>query len=268
MAAVGPGSDGRFQPGDGVMFAGSVARAGCHSEFALLDSRLVGRWPQRLSAAEATALPLTALTVWEAMLDRCGIALQPGAARATVLLIGGAGGVGSNAIQILRRVAGARVIATASRPESEAHCLALGADHVIDHRGDLASQLQELGIPQVDQVLHTAEPDGTIDAIAPLVAPLGRIVCLLPIGRPVATADLFARSIRLEYELMFARSLFGVDLAQQGAILDRVADLVDTGVLTSTLTSELPWTLENLREAHLRIEERRTLGKIALRLPG
>lgn len=118
------------------------------------------------------------------------------------------------------------------RMQAVAHCLALG-------------------IQQVDQVLHTAEPDATIDAISPLVAPLGRIVCLLPIGRPVATADLFARSIRLEYELMFTRSLFGVDLAHQGAILDRVADLVDTGVLASTLSCELPWTL----------------GKVALRLP-
>lgn len=267
VEALGPQSDGRFQPGAAVMFAGSVARAGCHSEFALVDSRLVGRRPRRLEAAAAAALPLTTLTVWEAMLDPSGLPLQPGGARATVLLIGGAGGVGSNAIQLLRRVGGARVIATASRPESVAHCRALGADHVIDHNGDLASQLQALGIEQVDQVLHTAEPDATIEAIAPLVAPLGRIVCLLPIGRPVATADLFARSIRLDYELMFTRSLFGVDLAHQGAILDRMADLVDTGVLDSTLTCELPWSLDNLREAHRRIESRQTLGKIALRLP-
>ena len=268
VEAVGPLSDGRFRPGDAVYFAGSVARAGCQRQFALVDSRLVGRRPQRLTAAEAAALPLTSLTVWEGMLDRDGIPLQPGGAGATVLLIGGAGGVGSNAIQILRRVAGAKVIATASRPESVAHCLALGANHVIDHHGDLRAQLEALGIPQVDQVLHTAEPDASLAAITPLVAPLGRIVCILPLQEPFASGDLFARSIRLEYELMFTRSLFGVDLAHQGAILDRVADLVDAGVLNSTLKTELPWTLENLREAHRRIEGRRTLGKIVLRLDG
>lgn len=268
VEALGPTHDGRFQPGDAVFFAGNVARAGCQRQFTLVDSRLVGRRPRRLSAAEAAALPLTALTVWEGMLDRQGIALHPGAAPVTVLLIGGAGGVGSNAIQILRRVAGARVIATASRPESVAHCLALGANHVIDHHGDLRAQLQDLGIEQVDQVLHTSEPDGTLEAILPLVAPLGRIVCLLPIQQPLASADLFARSIRLEYELMFTRSLFSVDLAHQGAILDRIADLVDAGVLTSTMRSDLPWTLENLREGHRRIEGRQTLGKIVLRLEG
>lgn len=265
VEAVGPASDGRFRIGDAVFFAGSVARAGCQSEFTLVDSRLVGRRPQRLSAAESAALPLTALTVWEGMLDREGLPLHPGARAATVLVIGGAGGVGSNAIQILRKVAGARVIATASRPESVAHCRALGAEHVIDHHGDLSDQLAALGIKTVDQVLLTSEPDDALKAIAPLVAPLGRIVCLLPIQKPLASADLFSRSIRLDYELMFTRSLFGVDLAHQGAILDRIADLVDAGVLGTTLRCAMAWNLENLREGHRCLESRRTLGKIVLR---
>lgn len=147
-----------------------------------------------------------------------------------------------------------------------AHCLALGANHVIDHHGDLRAQLKDLGIEQVDQVLHSSEPDGTLAAILPLVAPLGRIVCLLPIQQPLASADLVARSIRLEYELMFTHSLFGVDLAHQGVILDRIADLVDEGVLASTMRSELPWSLDNLREGHRRIEGRQTLGKIVLQM--
>jgi NADPH:quinone reductase-like Zn-dependent oxidoreductase len=124
---------------------------------------------------------------------------------ATVLVVGGAGGVGSNAIQLLREVAGARVIDTASRPESRAHCLALGAEAVIDHNGDLGAQLQALGISQLQAVLHTSEPDDTIDALLALLAPFGRMVCLLPINRPLETAPLFARSLRLQYELMFTR---------------------------------------------------------------
>ncbi len=63
MEALGPQQDGRFQPGDAVFFAGNVARAGCQRQFTLVDSRLVGRCPRRLSAAEAAALPLTTLTV-------------------------------------------------------------------------------------------------------------------------------------------------------------------------------------------------------------
>lgn len=260
VVACGPEADGRFSPGDPVVFAGSVTRAGCQREFAEVDSRLVGRRPATLSPAEAAALPLSSLTVWEGMLDG---GLPAGA---TVLVVGGAGGVGSIAIQLLRQVAGARVIATASRSESGAHCRAMGADAVIDHSGDLGDQLRELGVMHVDAVLHTSDPDDNVETLLELLAPLGRMVCLLPIGRPLATAPLFARSLRLQYELMFTRPLYGVDLAHQGRILDQVADLVDAGRLRSILTSELPWTLEHLREAHRRIESRRTIGKIVMTL--
>ena len=262
VVACGPEADGRFRPGDAVMFAGSVGRAGCHREFALVDSRLVGRRPANLRPAEAAALPLTSLTVWEGLLE------EESAPGATVLVVGGAGGVGSNAIQLLRQVAGARVIATASRPESRAHCLALGAEAVIDHNGDLGAQLQALGIHQLQAVLHTSEPDDTIEKLLALLAPFGRMVCLLPINGPLETAPLFARSLRLQYELMVTRPLFGVDLAHQGRILDQIADLVEGGRLCSTLSRELPWTLESLREGHRQLESRRTLGKIVLTLAG
>lgn len=263
VVALGPEADGRFQPGDPVMFAGSVGRAGCQREYALVDSRLVGRRPANLRPAAAAALPLTSLTVWEGMLDG-----QEGSGWGgkTVLVMGGAGGVGSMAIQLLRQVGGARVVATASRPESRAHCLAMGAEAVIDHRGDLGGQLQELGIAQVDGVLHTSEPDDNVDQLLQLLAPFGRLVCLLPILRPLETASLFARSVRLQYELMFTRPLHGVDLAHQGAILDQVAALVEAGRVRSTLTDEWPWTLDNLRDAHRQIESRRTIGKIVLTL--
>lgn len=263
VAACGPQADGRFGPGDAVMFAGSVGRAGCHREYALVDSRLVGRCPAGLSPAEAAALPLTSLTVWEGLLEGNGQGELQGA---WVLVVGGAGGVGSNAIQMLHQVAGARVIATASRPESRAHCQALGAEVVLDHGGDLGEQLREKGITALDAVLHTSEPDATIDGLLELLGPFGQMVCLLPITRPLDTTPLFARSLRLHYELMFTRPLFGVDLDRQGAILDQVAALVEAGTLRSTLTTTLPWSLDHLREGHRLIESRRTIGKIVLTL--
>jgi len=263
VAACGPEADGRFGPGDAVMFAGSVGRAGCHREYALVDSRLVGRCPAGLQPEEAAALPLTSLTVWEGLLEGNGQGQLEGA---TVLVVGGAGGVGSNAIQMLRQVAGARVIATASRPESLAHCQALGAALVLDHRTDLGEQLRQQGIAGLDAVLHTSEPDANIDALLELLRPFGQMVCLLPITRPLDTAPLFARSLRLHYELMFTRPLFNVGLERQGAILDQVAALVEAGALRSTLTTTLPWSLEHLREGHRLIESRRTIGKIVLTL--
>jgi zinc-binding alcohol dehydrogenase family protein len=264
--AVGPAADGRFQVGDAVFFAGSVARQGSHREYTLVDSRVVGRKPKRLTFAQAAAMPLTSLTVWEGLVDHAGVRVDAGGLPKTVLIVGGAGGVGSIGIQLMKRVAGLRVVATASRAESVAFCKKMGADLVIDHTRALRPQLEAAGIAEVDYVLHTSEPDDNFDEIAAFVAPLGRIVCILPIGRPVDTGVLFARSISLVYELMFTRGLFQIDLARQGEILDKVSALVDAGTLDSHLVDTFPWTLEGLRAAHERIESRRGLGKAVLSL--
>jgi len=262
--AVGPEADGRFQPGDAVFFAGSVSRAGHHREYTLVDSRLVGRKPASIGFAAAAALPLTSLTVWEGVFQNAGLPLDVAGPPRRVLIVGGAGGVGSIAIQILKRVAGMQVVATASRDLSRDHCLSLGADHVIDHHRPLSPQLGSFGVDALDLVLHTSELDGNIDEIAALMAPFGKIVCILPVDRALATGSLFARSVSLVYELMFTKGLFQVGQAGQGAILDRVADLVDAGKLRSTLMDRFPWTVEGLRAAHARIEGRQGLGKAVL----
>lgn len=266
--AVGPTADGRFKIGDEVFFAGSVARRGCQSEYAVVDSRIVGRKPKTLTFAEAAALPLTSLTVWEGVLDHAGLGLDaaPGTPP-VVLIVGGAGGVGSIAVQILKRVAGATVIATASRPESGAFCTKLGADHVVDHSKDLRTEVRALGIQHVSHVLHCASPDANFSQVADLLAPGGSIVCILPFSAPVDTSALFAKSGKLVFELMFTRPMFGVELARQGQILDKVAALVDAGTLRTTLVDTFPWTVEGLRAAHDRLEGGRGVGKAVLALP-
>lgn len=262
--AVGPLADGRFSPGDPVFFAGSVARAGSHREFTLVDSRLVGRKPSNLTFAEAAALPLTSLTVWEGIFDNAGIPLDATGRQRTAMVVGGAGGVGSIAIQILKKVAGMHVIATASREVSRLHCLGLGADHVISHAEPFAPQLTSIGITALDAVLHCSEPDDNIDEIMPLMAPFGKIVCILPVNKPMETGSLFARSVSLVYELMFTKGLFLKDLARQGEILDKISGLVEAGTLRTTLQEQFPWTVEGLRAAHARIDGRQGLGKAVL----
>jgi NADPH:quinone reductase-like Zn-dependent oxidoreductase len=140
----------------------------------------------------------------------------------------------------------------------------MGADHVISHAEPLAPQLSAIGIDALDAVLHTSEPDGNIEEVCALMAPFGKIVCILPVEKPVATGSLFARSVSLVYELMFTKGLFQVGLAAQGAILDRIADLVDAGTLQSTLVDRYPWSVEGLRAAHDRLEGRKGLGKAVL----
>lgn len=251
----------RFRPGDEVYYAGSITRAGCNSELHTVDERIVGRKPRSLDFAEAAALPLTALTGWEALFDR--LAVRPGTG-GSLLIIGGAGGVGSLAIQIGRH-AGLRVIATASRPETQTYCRELGAQLVIDHRQPLREQLKAGGFEQVDYILNTADTAGYWDACCELVAPLGGICSIVETNQPLALGSLMGKSARFAWELMFTRARFGVDLEAQGRVLDQVAELVEQGVLRTTLTARRsPICAATLLEAHALLESGRAMGKLVL----
>ena len=144
--AVGPEAN-LFKPGDEVFYAGAIGRPGTNSEFHLVDERIVGAKPKTLSFAQAAALPLTSITAWEILFDR--LAVLPGKAPdpRALLIIGGAGGVGSMLIQLARRLTGLTVIATASRPESQKWCLDLGAHAVIDHAQPMKEQIEKLKLP-------------------------------------------------------------------------------------------------------------------------
>lgn len=262
---VGPEADGRFRKGDEVFFAGSLARRGCNAEYVLVDSRIVGRKPASLSFAEAAALPLTAITVWEGMIEGCGVPLSPAPGpRKRALVVGGAGGVGSIGIQLLSRVCGLKVVATASRPQTVEYCRKMGASLVIDHSKNLKEQLAAHGIDSVDYVLNTADPDANFDSLTPLIAPLGKICCILRITRPVDLASLFARRITVVFEMMFSRAFFNAGPENQGAILDHISALVDAGTLRTTLVTQMPWTVAGLAEAHETSDSGKAIGKMVL----
>src|SRR3954469_3332403 len=116
--AIGPDVT-LFKPGDEVFYAGSIQRQGTNSEFHLVDERIVGAKPKSLSFAQAAALPLTSITAWELLFDRLGAVPGKSIDPRTLLIVGGAGGVGSILIQLARRLSGLSVVATASRRESE-----------------------------------------------------------------------------------------------------------------------------------------------------
>jgi NADPH:quinone reductase len=255
----------RFKPGDEVFYAGTITRPGCNSEFHLVDERLVGRKPRSLWMAEAAALPLTAVTAWEMLFDRLNVKkLVPGAANA-ILIIGGAGGVGSITIQLLRALTDLTVIATASRPETREWVKSLGAHHVIDHSQPLAAQVEALGIGAPAFVFSTTETHRHLSEIVALIAPQGRFGL---IDDP-ATLDVMPfkrKAVSTHWELMFTRAIFETpDMDEQGKILDQVADLVDAGRLKTTLTEVLkPINAANLKKAHTLIESGKAKGKIVL----
>jgi len=255
-----------FKPGDRVFYSGEVTRPGCNAEYQLVDERIVGHMPASLNFAQAAVLPLTAVTAWESLFDRLGIAQDAEANRSkTLLIIGGAGGVGSIAIQLARQVAGITVVATASRPESKTWVESLGAQHVVDHRQPLPPQMAALGIAP-DYIFCCSDTSSYFAAMAEMIRPQGRICVLVDAAAPVDINLLKGKSATLVWESMFTRAMFRTDdMLQQHHILDRVARLVDNGVLRTTLNQTLtPINAANLRAAHARLESGSAIGKIAL----
>jgi NADPH:quinone reductase len=254
-----------FQPGDAVFYAGAISRPGTNAEYHLVDEHIVGRSPKTLDWAAAAALPLTSITAWEMLFDRLDVKKSvPGAAPA-IVIIGGAGGVGSIAIQIARALTDLTVIATASRPETTAWVKEMGAHHVINHTLPLTEQIAALGLGAPAFVFSTTQTDRHIDAIAELIAPQGRFGL---IDDP-ATLDInrFKRkSVSVHWELMFTRSLFNTaDIAEQGKLLNEVARLVDAGILRTTMTEKYsPINAANLKQLHTLIESGKARGKIVL----
>ncbi len=256
----------RFRPGDAVYYAGDVTRAGSNAQFQLVDERLVARKPATLDFAAAAALPLTAITAWELLFQRMPFDADAGGAGKSLLVIGGAGGVGSIATQLARR-AGFTVIATASRPETIDWCLHHGAHHVIDHRRPLRPQLAALGFDSVDAAINLADTDRYWDELGELLAPQGHVGLIVEPRGALGIGDPYkAKCIGIHWEMMFARARFRTaDIGEQGRILERVAALVDAGELHGTL-GEVIGRIDaaNLREAHRRLESGRTIGKLAL----
>lgn len=255
------GDDVRFyRPGDEVYYAGDITRPGCNAELHLVDERIVGRKPRTLSFVEAAALPLTALTAWEALFEQ--LEVRKGEA---LLMINGAGGVGSMAIQLARLRADMTVIASASRPETVAWVRSMGAQHVVDHRGDLVEQVRALGFEFVPSIFCAYGTDRHFDAMAELVAPSGRICSIVEVSDPLPVGVLFGKRASLSWELMFTKARYGTaDMGSQREILDQVADLIDGGELRCTLDED-GGTLdaEALARAHALSEAEAMKGKLA-----
>jgi len=264
VVATGPQAS-LFKPGDAVFYSGAFGRSGTNAEFHLVDERIVGKKPVSLDWPQAAALPLTAITAWEALFDRIDVRKAVPGAAPSVLIIGGAGGVGSIAVQLARRLTDLTVIATASRPETQSWVHALGAHRVLDHTKPLAAELASLGLGAPAFVFSTTNTGAHLAEIAQLIAPQGRFAL---IDDPAALdINAFKRkSVSVHWEFMFTRSMFETsDMGAQGALLNEVADLVDAGKLRTTLGENFgPVNAANLKRAHALVESGRAKGKIVL----
>jgi zinc-binding alcohol dehydrogenase family protein len=263
VTAVGSGAK-LFKSGDEVFYAGSILRQGTDAEYHLVDERIVGAKPKTLDFAAAAALPLTSITAWEMLFDRLAVP-RGGAEGRSLLIVGGAGGVGSIAIQLARHLTKLTIITSASRPETVAWCKELGAHHVIDHSKPMAAQLEAIGHRFVDYVFGVNASDQHYDTIVEIIAPQGKLGMIDDPGMFDAN-KLKAKSASLHWESMFTRSSFQTaDMEAQHRLLSEVAKLVDTGVIRTTLAQTLGTiNAANLKRAHALIESGRARGKLVL----
>jgi zinc-binding alcohol dehydrogenase family protein len=258
----------RFRPGDRVWYARALDRDGCNAEWHRVDERIVAAAPASLDDGHAAALPLTAITAWELLFDRMRLAPDPAMGSGEhVLVVGAAGGVGSIAVQLLRQLTGFTVVGTASRPESQEWVRGLGAHHVIDHGQPLRPQLEALGIGAVERVISLTHTDRHFPALVDLLVPQGALGLIDdPDPGAIDVRLLKKKSLSLHWELMFTRSLFQTaDMDLQGALLERVAQLVQEGRIRSTVAQQLgPIDADHLRRAHGLVESQRSIGKVVL----
>ncbi len=261
IVEVGSGVQ-HFKVGDQVWYAGDLTRDGSNAEYQAVDERIVSLKPQSLSDAEAAALPLTAITAWEMLFDRFNVDLDQSD---NILVIGGAGGVGSIAIQLLKARTNLKVIATASREETKAWVKSLGADYVIDHTEDLNTQIKALGLDAPRYIFSTNQTETYLPQISKLIAPQGKFG-LIDDPKSLDIGEFKSKSVSVHWEFMFTRSMFNTtDIEQQSQLLHQVAELVDNHRIKTTLNHTLgKINAQNLKLAHELIESGRTKGKIVL----
>lgn len=248
-----------FAVGDDVWWAGDASRPGANADLEAVDHRIVARKPQSLSYAEAAALPLTVLTAWEGMFDSMRLSREDSG---TMLMVGGAGGVGSALTQLAKAITQLTIIATASRPQSQEFCRSMGADHVITHE-DLVTEVRAVHPTDIDYVFSSYTP-GNIGAYGELLRPFGQIVSID--GGKLDLLPLFPKAVGFHWGYMFARSRYQTwDMAVQGNVLAQVADLVDAGKMTTTMTRAIDdFSAAGLREAHALVESRGMIGKVVV----
>ena len=263
VEAVGPDVT-LFKVGDAVYYAGDITRPGTNQEFHLVDERIVGHKPTSLSHVEAAALPLTTITAYEAFYDRLGIDRDGADKGQTILIIGAGGGVGSIGIQLAKQ-SGMTVIATASRPETQAWVKELGADHVINHREDMVAQVRALGMHHIDHIAIFNDMRHW-DAAVELIRPQGGIVSIDNTDLPMPMGGMKMKAASLHWEFMFARSMHKTpDMIEQHKLLTYVAKEIDAGRIRTTLSQVLaPINAANMREAHRLVETGKAKGKIVV----
>lgn len=245
---VGPGVTA-FAPGDEVWYTPQIFDGdGSYAEYHVASENIIGRKPASLTHLEAATLTLVGGTAWEALLGR--VALRVGE---SILIHGGAGGVGHVAIQIAKAI-GAKVFTTA-REEQFEFVRSVGADVVIDYEKEdyVDVIMRETGGHGVDVIFDTIGGD-TLSRSPDALAQLGRVVSIVDIAKPQNLIEAWGKNA--SFHFVFTR--------QNRGKLDELSTLIERGQLRPHVGAV--YSLADIPLAHARLETRNNglLGKIAI----
>lgn len=248
-----------FREGEMIYASPSIGRNGANAEYVLVDERTAAAMPESLSVEQAAAMPLVTLTAWESLHKRA--AIHPGE---TVFIQGGAGGVGHVALQLCHQH-GNPTITTASRSESIDLCQRCGAEHVLNHvEEDVVDRVKAItdhaGVPVAFDCVGGAAFEQCLD----VVAINGRVVGIVMTKTDAIFEKLFRRNATLHLEFMGVPPIYGIDVESHGEILRTAAELVDAGKLEPHVQEVIDF--EQIPDAHRKLEEGHTTGKIVARV--
>lgn len=249
-----------FKPGDEVYAcAGGVTGAGgALAEYMLADAALVAHKPKSLSMREAAALPLVTITAWEGLFQRARI--KPG--HTTVLIHGGAGGVGHIAVQLAKQ-AGARVCTTVSSEKKAKLALAFGADEAINYKQeDVKSYVDRLTGGQGFDVVFDTVSGGNLPKSFEATKLNGEVIATVALGQ-FDLAPVHLKGLSLHVIFMLIPLIHGVGRAVHGALLRDAARLVDEGTLRPLIDPH-EFRISDVAEAHQLLESGEAIGKVVL----
>ncbi|MFD1473038.1 zinc-binding alcohol dehydrogenase family protein [Companilactobacillus mishanensis] len=263
VSKLGPKAT-KFSVGDIVFFAGDYSRDGSYQEYELIDERLVALAPKKVDIAHSVAMPLVTLTASELLYEKLNIDPNEDNSDRTTLIINGAGGVGSIAIQLAHQ-AGLKVIATASTDEKVKWVKSLGADYVVDHHKNLIEQVRGLGFHFVDDIIGLSDNDPHWNEIVELIKPFGTFATITNLNES-KIGDLKQKSVNFKWEWMFTKAFFNMDeMSEQGQYLEKLSKGLDDGSIRSTMTECVKgFNAANLQKATEMVEAGHMMGKVVV----
>ncbi|MBS9335934.1 zinc-binding alcohol dehydrogenase family protein [Fructobacillus papyrifericola] len=254
-----------FAIGDRVYYVGKQHHPGADAAYQVINAKMVAKAPEKLDDVSVAAMPLTSVTAHDILHHGLHLPVEKdGAKGQTLLVINGAGGVGSVLIQLAKYL-GMTVLATAGTVDSKKWVREMGADLVLDYHNNLEQQLNDAGYNQVDSIANLQDTTDYWDFMVRMIRPYGELASIVDTTVPVDLGELKAKSASFSWVFMLARGNFNIYLEEQGQILKQMAELLNEGIIRSTVTKVYHGlTAYSIRSAFQDVAGHHAIGKVVV----